>query len=119
MSSQFSISEVKNINELFLERLYDLVKKNIQHSDLNVDMLSKAMDVSRSTLNRRLKVLLGLSTNQLIKNCRMMQAAELINAGHGIAQAAFQVGIENPSYFSQCFKEVYGKSPSEFRKSST
>ena len=72
------------------------------------------MAMSRSTLNRKLKSLLNTSTNDLIRQYRLQKAAHLISSGLDISAAAYQVGFSSPSYFSQCFKEQYTITPSDY-----
>jgi AraC-like DNA-binding protein len=81
---------------------------------LGVDYLCKTMAMSRSTLNRKLKSLLDISTNDLIRQYRLQKASSLISSGLDISSAAYQVGFSSPSYFSQCFKEQYGITPSDY-----
>ncbi|MEP6627920.1 MAG: helix-turn-helix domain-containing protein, partial [Ginsengibacter sp.] len=79
-----------------------------------VDYLCKFMGMSRSTLNRKLKALLGISTNDVIRQHRLRNATSLMLGGQDITTAAYSVGFSSPSYFSQCFKDQYGVTPSEF-----
>lgn len=72
------------------------------------------MAMSRSTLNPKLKALLDISTNDLIRQYRLQSATSLIVDGQEIATAAYKVGFSSPSYFTQCFKEQYGVTPSEY-----
>jgi AraC-like DNA-binding protein len=44
----------------------------------------------------------------------LQKAAILISSGHSISEAAYAVGFDTASYFSHCFKEEYGKTPTEF-----
>ncbi|MEJ7768055.1 MAG: helix-turn-helix domain-containing protein, partial [Chitinophagaceae bacterium] len=76
--------------------------------------LCKAMAMSRSTLNRKLKSLLDISTNDLIRQYRLQKATTLLLSGLDITEAAYKVGFSSPSYFSQCFREQYGITPSDY-----
>ena len=81
---------------------------------MGVDYLCKVMAMSRSTLNRKLKILLGISTNDVIRQYRLQNATSLLLGGDDITTAAYKVGFSSPSYFTQCFKEQYGVTPSEY-----
>jgi AraC-like DNA-binding protein len=72
------------------------------------------MAMSRSTLNRKMKVLLNITINDYVKKYRLQKAAILLSEGHSVSEAAFRVGFESSSYFSQCFKEHFRQTPSEF-----
>jgi len=102
------------VTDPFLLQLYGEMDAKLEDPELGVDYLCKAMAMSRSTLNRKLKSLLNTSTNDLIRQYRLQKAASLISGGLDIASAAYQVGFSSPSYFSQCFKEKYGVTPSDW-----
>ena len=105
--------ELPVITDPFLIQLYKEMDAKLADPDLGVDYLSKSMAMSRSTLNRKLKSLLDISTNDLIKQYRLQQAASLLTSGLDISTVAYQVGFSSPSYFSQSFKEKYGITPSD------
>lgn len=116
--SQFSnlapAEPLPTINNLFLEQLYKEIDAKLDDPELGIDYLCKVMAMSRSTLNRKLRALLNISTNDLIRQYRLQKASDLIIAGSDMATAAYQTGFSSPSYFSQCFKEQYGLSPSDW-----
>ncbi|AHF17285.1 ATP-binding protein [Niabella soli] len=98
----------------FLVQLYNEMDAKLDEAELGVDYLCKVMAMSRSTLNRKLKALLNISTNDLIRQYRLQKACGLIAAGLDIATTAYKTGFSSPSYFSQCFKEQYGVSPTDW-----
>lgn len=102
------------ITDPFLIQLYKEMDAKIDDAELGVDYLCKVMAMSRSTLNRKLKSLLDLSTNDVIRQYRLQNATILILGGQDITTAAYSVGFSSPSYFTQCFKEQYGVTPSEY-----
>ena len=106
--------KLPEITDPFLVALYNEMDAKLDDADLGVDYLCKAMAMSRSTLNRKLKSLLNISTNDLIRQYRLQKASQLLASGVDITTAAYQVGFSSPSYFSQCFKEQYGITPSEY-----
>ncbi|MBC7873725.1 MAG: helix-turn-helix domain-containing protein [Ferruginibacter sp.] len=103
-----------NVNDIFIQHLYQHLDKKLDEPGLDVENLAQAMTMSRRTLNRKLKILLDISPNELIRRYRLQKAAALLASGHGVADTAYSVGFETPSYFTQCFKEQYGQTPSEF-----
>jgi CheY-like chemotaxis protein len=102
------------ITDPFLIQFYKEIDAKIDDAELGVDYLCKFMGMSRSTLNRKLKALLGISTNDVIRQHRLRNATSLMLGGQDITTAAYSVGFSSPSYFSQCFKDQYGVTPSEF-----
>ena len=104
------------LNE-FLKNLFNLIEDNIDDSVLNVGFLAKHMAVSKSTLNRRLSVLTGLSANEIIKHYMLQKASLLLISGKNVSETAYLTGFETPSYFIQCFKDFYKVTPKAFLKS--
>jgi signal transduction histidine kinase/DNA-binding response OmpR family regulator len=106
--------ELPTIEDIFLKQLYELLDENLDEPQLNVEYLAKGLAMSRSSLNRKLKSLLDVTANELIRRYRLQKATALLAAGHDIASTSYQVGFNTPSYFGQCFKEQYGLTPSEY-----
>jgi signal transduction histidine kinase/DNA-binding response OmpR family regulator/ligand-binding sensor domain-containing protein len=106
--------ELPAITDPFLQQLYQEMDAKLDDPELGVDYLCKAVGMSKSTLNRKLKSLLDISTNQLIRQYRLQKAGGFLSAGMDIASVAYKVGFSTPSYFSQSFKEQYGITPSEY-----
>ncbi len=98
----------------FLERLHTILDQHIDQTDFGVDELADAVHLSRMQLHRKLKALAGASTTDFIRTYRLKQALPLLTSGLSVSQVAYAVGFTNPAYFSQRFREQYGKSPSTF-----
>src|SRR4051794_33035567 len=95
----------------FLHNLYMVIEDNIDDSFLNVGFIAKRLAVSKSTLNRRLSMLVGLSPNEIIKHHRLQKAVSLLISGKNVSETAYLTGFETPSYFTQCFKEMFKITP--------
>jgi AraC-like DNA-binding protein len=102
------------VSDVFLVQLYKEIDAKIDDPELDVEYLSKTMARSRSTLNRKLKSLLDSAPNGLIRQYRLQKATGYLSSGLDITSAAYKVGFSSPSYFSQCFREQYGISPSDY-----
>ena len=73
--------------------------------------------MSRAQLYRKFNSILGENPSEFVKRFRVIRAAELIKKGYGnIAQSAYEVGFNNLSYFSKCFKQIYQVTPHEYQK---
>lgn len=97
----------------FMERIFGIIDQHLSDNSFGVETLAEVMQLNRRTLQRKINSLTDLSPNELIRNHRLRRSLSLLKRGESIADAAFQVGFENPSYFSKCFKEVFGQRPSE------
>lgn len=84
----------------FLEKLLELMEKNMGNGDLVVDDFVQEMAVSRSVFFKKLKALTGLAPIEFIKEMRIKRAAQLIKQGdYTMTQIAYMVGINDPRYF--------------------
>lgn len=106
-----------SVDQLFLEKVIQHIKNNMENPNLSVDDLANQICLSSSQLTRKLQALLHQSPGQLIRNIRLQKAAELIkgNAGN-IAEICFQTGFNDQAYFSKAFKKQFGSSPSSYKK---
>lgn len=102
----------------FMERLFEVIDKHLSDSTFNIDTLAEELQLNRRTLQRKVNSLTSLTPNELIRNHRLRRALPLLKQGESIADAAFKVGFETPSYFTKCFKETFGIKPSELEISS-
>lgn len=101
----------------FMDKLMELMEKNMDNGDLIVDDLVKELAVSRSVFFKKLKSLTGLAPVEFIKEIRVKRAAHLIETGnYSMTQIAYMVGINDPRYFSKCFKQHYGMTPTEYKE---
>ncbi|MBG9377174.1 response regulator [Panacibacter sp. DH6] len=99
----------------FLETLQQLINDHITEKDLDVDTISKMMNMSRGTFYRKIKGVSNLSPNELINLSRLKKAAELLAEGkYKINEVANMVGYSLNSNFSRDFHRQFGISPSEY-----
>lgn len=104
----------ETVQDLWLRSLYSLIEQHLDDPALSVEQLADHLSVSRRTLHRKVHSLTQYSPNELVRQYRIRRGAELLRAGHGVSDTAYLVGFEAPSYFSQCFKEVFQVTPSEY-----
>lgn len=101
-------------DEAFLNRIAEAIEQNMEEETFGVPELANAMSLSRSQLHRKLRALSGKSPSQVIKEMRLQRARALLEQKAGNAsEVAFMVGFNSLAYFSTCFKEAFGVSPSE------
>lgn len=101
-----------------LRRVRRYIEENISNPDANVDDMALAAAASRSTLNRHLRSLLGVSAAQLLAEARMSRAEQLL-AGRPdltITDIASLCGYSDPQYFQRVFKAKRGVAASELRQ---
>jgi AraC-like DNA-binding protein len=106
------------MDEKFLKRAIEIVEAHINDEDFDLVILRKEMNMSRSTLFRKLHALTGQSPTEFIRTLRLKRAANLLKQKFGnIMQISLEVGFNNISYFNRSFKKLYGVSPVEYSKS--
>jgi signal transduction histidine kinase/ligand-binding sensor domain-containing protein/DNA-binding response OmpR family regulator len=106
---------LNSTDEHFLAQAIRVVEQHIHNPELDIQYLEHELKMSNMQLYRKLKSLTNLSGNEFIKNIRLKKAVQLLETDkYSIAEVAFQVGFNDPSYFTRMFKKEYGKAPSEF-----
>ncbi|WP_298175542.1 response regulator [Flavobacterium sp.] len=106
---------INSVDEKFIEKLQVILDKELSNSEFSSEDFAAAVGMSRMQLHRKLKSLLGVSSTEFLRNERLKVATELLKKGNGnISDVAYAVGFNDVSYFSKCFKEVHGCSPTEY-----
>lgn len=101
----------------FLDQAKGLVLDEISNEQFGVSELANEMNMSRSSLLRKIKKHTGLSASQFIRNLRLDKAKELLSDSDlTISEISFEVGFSNSSYFIKCYREYFGHPPGEARK---
>lgn len=110
-------NEMSPVDKKFMDKLVALMEKNMDNGELLVDDLVQELAVSRSVFFKKLKTLTGLAPVEFIKEMRINRAAQLIAEGeYSMTQISYMVGINDPRYFSKCFKHKFGMTPTEYRE---
>ena len=113
---QPTIPDMSPNDRKFMDKLVELMEQNMDNGDLVVDDLVRELAVSRSVFFKKLKTLTGLAPIEFIKEMRIKRAVQLIETGeYSMTQIAYMVGINDPRYFSKCFKQKMGMTPTEYR----
>ncbi len=109
------IEIVSGGDDRFTQKFFQVIEDNIANTDLNIDLLSREIGLSRANLYRKLKAITELSPTELIRNKRLEIAAKLLlESDYTVSEISFHVGFNSHAYFTNSFKSVYGYSPSEF-----
>lgn len=111
-----SISQLNDLDRAFLERLDMTIDLKMGNSDIDVSELASEMNMSHSSLYRKIKALAGCTVSEFIQNRRMLKASELLKKSDmTIQEVMYSVGMNTPAYFRKCFKDKFGCLPSEYR----
>ncbi len=100
----------------FLKGVIKIIEENLSDEHFEVPDLAQQLNMSRSNLLRKVKSLSGLSVSVFIRNVRLHHAKELLKDGSLTAsEVSFKVGFNSTSYFTKCFRELFGYPPGEER----
>ena len=105
------------LDRKFIDRLKAAMEKHLPESDVKVNDIGSDIGLSRVQLYRKLKAITGLSPAELLRQMRLQKAHDLImHSDQPISAIAYDTGFSSPGYFSKCFRDEYGISPSDMRK---
>jgi AraC-like DNA-binding protein len=99
-----------------MKHALEVVEKNISNSDLSVEELSREMYMSRVALYKKLLALTGKTPIEFIRSIRLKRAAQLLEKSKlTVSEIAYEVGFNNPKYFSRFFKSEFNMLPSAYQ----
>ncbi len=109
--------DVCDMDKDFVEKFKALIDAKMGDSGLNVEDLGKDMGLSRVQLYRKIKSLTNYSPNELLRIARLKKAASLLaSSDMTVSEIGYEVGFSSPSYFTKCYKEQFGESPTDLLK---
>ena len=112
-----SSMEFASIDEKFLESAVSVIEEHLAEPDFDLDMFSGKLNMSKSSLYRKIKSLTQLSPVEFTKNIRLKHACQMLKNQQGnISDIAYSVGFADPKYFTSCFKAEFGMTPTEYLK---
>ena len=106
-----------DIDSDFYRRFLELLEPQLGNSDLSVEEIAGQMGLGRTQFYRKIKSLTNYSPNELIRHIRLKKARRLLTSCEkSVSEIAYATGFSNPAYFTKCFRDAYGKTPSELRE---
>ncbi|MDE5786602.1 MAG: response regulator, partial [Duncaniella sp.] len=104
------------IDNDFYRRFLEIFNAEMGNSELSVDSLASSMGLERTQFYRKIKALTNYSPVELIKNLRLKQGQYLLKTtDRSISEIAYDTGFSTPAYFTRCYREHFGETPSETR----
>jgi ligand-binding sensor domain-containing protein/signal transduction histidine kinase/DNA-binding response OmpR family regulator len=108
---------ISTADTAFLHSLKASIERNLDNNDFNVDKLASELNMSRTSLNRKIRGTLNVSPNNYIRIERLKVAARMLKEEQTtINEVCYKVGFTSPSYFTKCFYSQFGLLPKEFNK---
>ena len=106
---------ITSTDEVFLKKVMEVLETHMSNSQFSVETFQREMGMSRMQLHRKLKALTNHSTTEFVRVQRLKRASQLLTDSDAtISDICYLVGFNSLSYFTKCFKEQYGVTPSDY-----
>ncbi len=116
-----SISDLKftSRDQEFMDNLVKYIENNYGNPELTINHLAEFSCVSRTVFYNKVKTLTGISPVEFLRQIKLKIAAKMLENGYNVSEAALNIGFNDTRYFSRQFKELFGESPSQYKKRHT
>lgn len=115
-----STMPVDDIDNDFYNRFLEIFKAEMGNADLNVDIIASKMGLERSQFYRKIKALTNYAPVELMRRLRMQRGRTLIiSTDKTISEIAYEIGFSSPAYFTKCYRDAFGETPTEARNKLT
>ena len=112
-----SVIVITSLDEKLIEKAIKYVEDNMSRTELSVEELSRELGMSRVHLYKKLLQITGKTPIEFIRVIRLKRAAQLLRESQlHVSEVAFEVGFNNPKYFSRYFKDEFGVLPSVYQE---
>ena len=102
--------------EALVEKMLKAIGQNMDNLDYTVDQMASDIGMSRANLYKKTQQMLGITPNEFLRNVRLKHAAKLLSeTTEPVNQISLMVGFQTSRYFSQCFQQIFGVTPTEYR----
>ena len=111
-----ALKSVKDIDNDFYNRFIEIFKAEMGNAELGIEEIASKMGLERTQFYRKIKALTNFAPVELMRNLRLKQAQHLIKTTDmSMSEIAYEVGFSAPAYFTRCYREAYGETPTETR----
>ena len=113
-----STDEISANNQMFLNKVIDIVYKQMAQQKVNIVDIASAMGMTQRQLNRKINAITGENVSKYVLDIRMTRARQLLDSpkNHSIAEVAMYCGYEENSNFTRSFKSYYNITPTQYRR---
>lgn len=123
-SEKAPVQEVSGLtatDQKLLDTATEIIKRNFDNPEFDMDMLAKELNLGRSKMFARLKEVVGLTPNEFTLKLKLEEALRMLQEepDFNVSEISYRLGFNSPRYFSRCFKTFYGVSPQNYRKAPT
>ena len=109
--------EITSLDEKLVQNATNYVEKNLANSDISVETMSSELGMSRVQLYKKLVAITGMTPSEFIRLIRLKHAEQLLRQSQlSVSEVAYRVGFNSPRYFSKYFIDMYGLTPSQYKR---
>ena len=110
-------SRAKDVDNEFYSRFLKIFYEDISSTDMTVDSLAAKMGLERTQFYRKIKAITNYSPVELIRTLRLKKARAMVTGSEkSISEICYEVAFSTPAYFTKCYREAYGETPSDTRQ---
>lgn len=110
-----TIKVLDSNTEFFLRSLMDILEKEWRNAALDVQQLCKALGLSKTQANRKIKSLTHKSPKRFVQEIRLQKSLSVLKSKSStISEIAYDCGFASPTYYSRVFKKRFGISPTDY-----
>ncbi|MDE6094735.1 MAG: substrate-binding domain-containing protein [Muribaculaceae bacterium] len=110
------VSKSLEVENAFYARFLEIFDTEMGNADVSVDSLASEMGLERTQFYRKIKALTNYSPVELMRTLRLKKARTLVTGtDKTISEIGYEVGFSTPAYFTKCYREAYGETPTETR----
>lgn len=114
------VDKKATFSDEWLRRAISQVEAHLSDDSYNVEQLASDLCMSRMTFYRKIQSATGQKPTEFIRTIRLLHAAEMLREGHmNITKVSYATGFSSVSYFSRCFRAMFGVTPTQFGKTTT
>jgi len=120
LTSELTENAISPADTQFMKKAIEIVEQNFSDPDFGVEEFVSKMFLSQSLIHKKLSAIADQSAGDFLTSFRLKKAAQLLHQpGMNVSEIAYEIGFNDPKYFSRQFKKYFGTTPSEYCKSST
>ena len=106
-----------DLEDKLIQKIEQFMEERLDDETIRVEDIASAMSMSKSSLQRKMQALFGMSVNEYVILYRLKVAARIMDTEDApVSEVGFRVGFTSHSYFSKCFKKQFGMTPREFKE---
>ncbi len=107
----------KDVENEFYSRFLKIFYEDMGNPEMTVDNLASKMGLERTQFYRKIKAITNYSPVELMRNLRLKKARAMVTGSDkSISEIGYEVGFSTPAYFTKCYREAYGETPTETRQ---